>query len=513
MGSRHCQGYIGMDKVREILRLHEQGINRTNIARACEVTRHTVRDYIRRASAAGIDYAKLSALSDGEIKACFGKKQAGRRHEQAALDCEGMQRELLRKSVTLQLLWEEYLREHPSGYSYSNYCNHYRQWRKSHKLSMRQDYKAGEKGFVDYAGQTIEIVDSETGEVSSGQLFILTLGASNYTYAEVTAGQDLEHWIGSHVRAFQYFGGVPEILVPDNLASGVTTVCRYEPGINRTYQEFAEHYQLAIIPARAKHPRDKAKAEEAVQNAERRLLAPLRNQTFTSVGDINQALKPLLFALNDREMQTYGCSRREMFEKLELPALRPLPTQNFSISSWKEARVNIDYHIEVKRHYYSVPYKLVHEQVRVRITEQVIEVLHQGKRVALHHRSDTPGKHTTLKEHMPAEHQFMQDWTPSRLQAWAEKIGPETLTQVDCKLGSRQHPEQAYRACLGLLSLAKKYGNERVEAACKQVNRFGPVPYATIKALLVSGADKVSVAKTPDKPISNSNVRGAAEFH
>lgn len=356
MQGRASKGYIGMDKVREILRLNEEGFSRTAIAQACAVTRQTVRDYVRKAGVAGISYAKLCGLTEPEVQAWFGKKKAGRRVLHKELDYETMRRELSRKGVTLQILWEEYLRKEPAGYSYSQYCQLYRVWDKSKNLSMRQAYKGGEKGFVDYAGHTIEIVDRNSGEVTLAHIFVMVLGASNYTYAEATLGQDLVHWIGSHVRAFQYFGGVPAIMVPDNLASGVTTPCRYEPGINRTYQELAEHYGLAVIPARVKHPRDKAKVEEAVQNVERRVLAALRNETFHSISELNQAIKPLLQALNEREMQAYGVSRRALFEEVDKSALKPLPPRPFQLSSWKEARVNIDYHIEVKRHYYSVPY-------------------------------------------------------------------------------------------------------------------------------------------------------------
>jgi transposase len=471
-----------------------------------------VRDYIRIAGAAGINYARLCGLPDAEVQACFGKKKAGRRVLHGELDYKAMQRELLRKGVTLQILWEEYLREQPAGYSYSQYCHLYRRWCKGRTVVMRRDYKGGEKGFVDYAGLTVEIVNRESGEITLAHIFVMVLGASNYTFAEATPSQELHHWIGSHIRAFQYFGGVPEIVVPDNLTSGVTSPCRYEPGVNRTYQELAEHYGVAVIPARVKSPRDKAKVEEAVQNVERRILARLRNETFYTVAELNQAIKPLLFELNEREMQVYGVSRRELFEKVDKAALKPLPARPFELSSWKQARVNIDYHIEVKRHYYSVPYRLVHEVVDVRMTEGVIEIFHQGRQVALHPRSNVPGKYTTLKEHMPEAHQYMQDWSPTRLKSWAEKIGPQTLYQVELKLGSRLHPEQAYRACLGLLSLSKKYGNGRLEAACKKLNSFGPVPLSAIKAVLVRGTDRISEAND-SKPIRHSNIRPTTDFH
>ena len=512
-GAPMKKDYIGMDKVREILRLKEQDFGQTAIARACSVTRATVRDYIRIAAAQNITYAQLGELSEEAIKELFGKKNPGRKIIHEPLDFIRFTQELQRKGVTLQLLWEEYLRDHPKGYSYSNFCNRYRSWKKQRGVTMRQEYRAGEKSFVDWVGMKVEIVDRATGEISLASIFVMALGYSNYTYAEALPSEEISHWIGAHIRAFEFFGGVTEVLVPDNLKTGVTDVCRYEPGINRTYQELAEHYNVAVIPARSKCPRDKAKVEEAVQNVERRILAPLRDRTFFAVSELNEAIKPLLAELNAREMQTYKISRIELFEKQERSALRHLPKNRFELASWKTARVNIDYHVEFRRHYYSVPFQLVHETVQVRVTEGTIEIFHAAKRVASHLRSDKPGKHTTLKEHMPQTHQFMQDWSPSRLTSWAAKIGPHTKIQVELKLSSRLHPEQAYRACLGLLSLAKKYGNERLEAACQKVNSFGPVPLKNIKSVLERGTDKLEEKQPQSTPLVHANIRGSQNFH
>jgi transposase len=513
MKVRERKEFVGMEKVKEILRLFELGRSRTEIADSCRVGRATVRDYLRKAEAGGLTYTSICELSEPEIQSLFGKKKPGRQIKYAPLDYDYIQRELSQPGVTLELLWEEHLKGNPNGYSYSHYCNCYREWRLKKSVTMRMTHKGGEKLFVDYAGHTVEIVNPVSGEVSRAQIFVAALGASNYTYVEATESQELAHWIGSHIRAFKYFGGVPSAVVPDNLTSGVTQACYYEPGINRSYQELAEHYSFAVLPARVKHPQDKAKVEEAVKNVETRILAALRNQVFHSTAELNAAIKPLLEALNARGMQVYGKSRRELFEELDKPALKPLPAQPFSLSSWKQARVNIDYHIEVKRHYYSVPFQLVHELVNVRITEYTIEVLLKGKRVALHNRSNAVGKYTTFKEHMPPAHQFMADWSPTRIMRWAEKIGPQTLFQVSAKLESRQHPEQSYRACLGLLSLAKKYGNERLEAACQKINRFGPVPLRSIKSILESGSDRAPTPQTQSAPVLHANIRNQDEFN
>jgi transposase len=378
---------------------------------------------------------------------------------------------------------------------------------------MRQHHRAGEKAFVDYSGTKLEWVERETGEVHPAELFVGVLGASNYTYAEASESQELRCWIGSHVRMFEYFGGVPEAVVPDNLRSGVKSACWYDPELNPTYRDFAEHYDVAVIPTRVKKPQDKAKVEAGVLNAQRWIIARLRNKTFHSVAELNAAIEPLLLELNEREMQGYGKSRQTLFEELDKPALKPLPQHRYCFAEWKQAKVNIDYHIELKRHYYSVPHHLVGKRVEARIGEKTIEVLHEGKRIALHPRDDTPGRHSTLQEHMPAEHRYMQQWTPGRLLDWAEKIGPQTKIQVNSILLSRKHPEQGYRASLGLLGLAKKYGNARLEAACNRANHFGIVSMRSIKNMLCTGNDKLPQERKTATVISHSNIRGDTEFH
>ena len=417
--------------------------------------------------------------------------------------------ELRKKSVTLRLLWVEYREAHPSGYGYSQFCTLYREWAKHLRPSMRLSHKGGEKVFVDYAGQTVPIVDPHTGEVHQAQIFIGVLGASNYTYAEAHESQELSPWIGAHVRMFSFLGGVPEIVVPDNLKAGVKHPCRYEPDLNPTYQDLAEHYGIAVIPTRVRKPKDKAKAEVGVQVVERWILARLRNHTFFSLADLNQAIRELLSELNTRPMQHLGRSRRELFEELDRAALKPLPELAYEFAIWKKARVSIDYHIEFDKHYYSVPYTLIHKEVYVRATQSTVEIFFNNRRVASHLRVKSPGRHTTVSEHMPPAHQQYQEWSPQRLTRWAQTIGPHTAQLVQALLDSRKHPQQAYRSCLGLLRLGSRYGEERLEAACCRALPAGIHSYKGVKNILDAKLDQVeSEEPAAVVPQAHENIRG-----
>jgi transposase len=422
--------------------------------------------------------------------------------------------ELRKKGVTLRLLWVEYREAHPDGYGYSQFCALYREWAKHLKPSLRLTHKGGEKVFVDYAGQTVPIVDPHTGEVHPAQIFIGVLGASNYTYAEAHESQDLVNWIGAHVRMFSFLGGVPEIVIPDNLKAGVKHPCRYEPDLNPTYQDLAEHYGTAVIPTRVRKPKDKAKAEVGVQVVERWILARLRNHTFFSLADLNQAIRELLAELNMRPMEHLGRSRRELFEALDQPALKPLPELAYEFAIWKKARVNIDYHVEFDKHYYSVSHTLIHEEVYVRATQSVIEIFFNNRRVASHRRTNVPGRHTTLSEHMPPAHQKYLEWSPERLVRWSETIGPHTAQLVQALLDSRQHPQQAYRSCLGLLRLGDRYGQERLEAACCRALPAGIHSYKGVKNILDAKLDLVE-PKEPVAVVSHAheNIRGQTYYH
>ena len=424
------------------------------VARSLGVSAGKVGGLMVRAAELGLDWASVQVLTDDELE----QRLYGPRLAPGVLrplpDPLYIHNERKRPGVTLELLHLEYLQQHPDGYRYTQFCEHYRDWLGKHRLSMRQVHKAGEKLFVDFSGKKPHIVDQKTSEIIEVELFVAVLGASNYTYAEATASQRGPDWISAHVHAFSFYEGVAGALVPDQLKSGVVVPCRYEPGLQRTYEEMAIHYGTAVLPARPRSPRDKAKVEVAVQVVQRWLLARLRNQTFFSLTELNERIGVLLEELNNRKMRLYGASRRELFERLDKPALKPLPEQPFVYSEWKKVRVNIDYHVEVDHHFYSAPFGLVHEELEARFTATTVELLHRGARVASHVRSYVRGKHTTALEHMPKAHQKHLEWTPSRLVHWAGTIGLRVQELVQSILAERPHPEMGYRSCLGILRLA-----------------------------------------------------------
>lgn len=370
--------------------------------------------------------------------------------------------------------------------------------------------------FVDYSGQTIGVIDPATGEIREAEIFVAVLGASSYTYAEAQWHQDLPNWTGGHVRAWSYFGGVTQIVVPDNLRVGVSHPSRYDPEINPTYQKMAEHYGVAVIPARSYHPRDKAKVEVGVQNVERWILARLRNQKFFSLLELNQAIRDLLEDLNRRTMEHLGKSRRELFELLDQPALKPLPVTPYEFALWKKAKISIDYHVEYEDHFYSTPCYLYPADVMIRAAEKTIEIFCDGKQVALHPRTHARGGHSTLKAHMPADHQFFGEWSPERFIQWAEKIGPKTAQIIRTELNSRRHPEQAYRACLGILGFARKYSPDRLEAVCHYALANEIHSYRGIKNILVNQIDRLPFSEKEVQPSllpSHSNIRGKSYYN
>ncbi|MHC4516813.1 MAG: IS21 family transposase, partial [Planctomycetota bacterium] len=396
------------------------------------------------------------------------------------------------------------------------FCERYRRFRSKLDVVLRQHHRAGEKMFVDYSGDGIEITDPRTGKTKTAELFVAVLGASSYTYAEATPTQKLKDWILAHIHAFEFFQGVPGVTVPDNLRSAVTNPCRYEPDLNPTYLEMARHYGTVVIPARPRKPRDKAKAEIGVLLAQRWILAALRNHTFFSIRQANDAIAAKLQLLNHRKFQKLDTTRQELYETIDKPALGPLPSCRYEFAEWLKVRVNIDYHIQVKKHYYSVPYQLVHQQLEVRLTSTTLEALHRGRRVASHLRCDVPFAFETLKEHMPKSHQKHLEWTPSRILHWAEKVGQQTARLVQVVLESRPHPEQGYRSCLGLLRLGKSYGQERLEAACTRALATGACSYRSVKSILSTGLDRLPPPQNhrprADLPREHGNIRGPAHY-
>ena len=501
-----------MRKLRDVLRLKFDG-GQTNrrIARSCHISRPTVADYLLRFEEARLVWPAAAALDDATLEhKLFPPAPAVSTTERTVPNWHHVHHELRGKGVTLTLLWHEYKAAHPEGFQYSRFCDLFRQWKDCLDPVLRQEHKAGEKTFVDYAGQTVPVVDPETGEVREAQIFVGVLGASNFTFAEATWTQSLPDWTASHVRMFEYFGGVSELLTPDNLASGVSKACRYDPEVNPTYQELATHYGTAVLPTRQASPRDKAKVETGVLVAERWLLAPLRNHTFFSLAELNREIACLLDSLNDRPFQKLHGTRRSLFESLERPALKPLPTTRYEYAEWRKARVNIDYHIAVENHFYSVPYRLIRKQVEVRLTASTVEAFHDGHRVAAHARSWRKGGFTTDPAHRPKAHQEHLEWTPSRMIRWAEKTGPHTAATVTRIIEERPHPEQGYRPCLGILRLGERYTPERLEAACHRALAIQGVSYRSIKSILEHGLDRVALEEQAalELPQNHDNLRG-----
>jgi len=507
---------ISMRKIKDILRLfHEAGLSRRRIALCLSLSRDTVTKTLMRAEAAGLTWPLPEDLDEAALeRLLYPPAEPARDHKRPVPDWAEVHRELKGQGVTLGLLWQEYKTAHPEGYQYSWFCDLYRQWRRKLDLVMRQDHRAGEKLFVDYAGQTIPVIDPETGEERPAQLFVAVLGCSNYTYAEATFTQSLPDWIGSHERAFHFFGGVPEIVVPDNLKAGVHRAHRYEPDLNPTYQDLASHYGVAILPARVRKPRDKAKVEAGVQLAERWILACLRRRRFFSLSELNEAIAELLERLNDRPFQKLEGSRRSLFETLERPTLRPLPPTPYVYAEWKKVRVHIDYHVEVEGHYYSVPYQYVRQQIEARLTETTLECFFRGERIASHRRSRRRGRHTTVKAHMPASHRHYADWTPERLLDWAAKTGEATAELVRCIITSRAHPQQGYRTCLGILRLGEAHGQERLEAAARRALAIGATSYKSVASILKHGLDHRPLpGEEPREAIvEHDNIRGAQYY-
>jgi len=503
---------LSMRKIKEILRLkYECALTNRQIADSCSTARSTIAEYLTRARSAGLTWPVPEHLSDTELEhLLFGKEYGNALPKRQMPPMEYIHKELKTKGVTLQLLWYEYKKDNPDGYQYSYFCDLYQKWSGKVDISLRQNHKAGEKLFIDYAGHTVPVKNPDTGETTDAQIFIAALGASNYTFAEASCSQSLPCWIKSHIHAFEFFGGVPHILVPDNLKSGITHPSRYEPDINPTYNDMARHYDTAVIPARVKKPKDKAKVENAVKFAETWIMAALRKHTFFSLAELNKAIVQKLTELNNRKFQKLDTTRREMYEKIDRSALKPLPSIRYEYAEWKKVRVNIDYHIEFAGHYYSVPYQLRKEQMDIRYTDTVIEVLFKNRRVASHHRSYKTGGFTTYREHMPKSHQQYLEWTPSRIIHWAAKTGPQTAQLVMGIMNSRRHPEQGFRACMGVMRLGKRYSTERLEKACARAVSIRSYSYKSVESILKKGLDKVPLQSEQArvKSITHHNIRG-----
>lgn len=510
---------LSMRKIKEVLRLKfELDMSDRQISKSTQISRTTIADYLKRFAVSGLSWPLPPALGEADIEAAlFPPKPALPNALRPTPDWAQMHQEMRRKGVTLFLLWREHKSSQPDGFNYSWFCNHYREWAGRLDAVMRQEHLAGEKCFVDYAGHTMPVTDRDTGEICQAQIFVGVMGASNYTFAEATWSQTLPDWIGSHVRMLEHFGVSPEIMVPDNLKSGVSKACRYEPESNPTYLDFANHYGIAVIPARPRKPRDKAKVENGVLIVERWILACLRNRSFFSLAELNAAISELLDRLNQRPFKKLPGCRETMFRSVDYPAMRALPLERYVFTEWKKVRVNLDYHIEVDERYYSVPHTLIGRQLDVSFSEYVVEVLYKGERVASHARVHGNGKrYSTQSAHMPKAHQEMAEWTPERIINWASTVGEHTSKLIDALIKRRKHPQQAFRAAVGIIRLGKRHGNDRVEAACRRAYTTNAISYSSVESILKHRLDELPLpqeAKQTSLPIFHDNVRGSGYYH
>jgi len=508
-----------MRKIKEVLRLSCHGeLSARQVAHSLNISRSTVKEYQERANKAGLTWPLPDTLSEPELeRKLFPPPLTVEPPDKPLPDFGYIYQELKahkKFNLTLDQLWREYKEQYPEGYQYSQYCDLYRRYRGKLDYSMRQDHKGGEKLFVDY-GEGSSLINAETNEPIKTELFVAVWGASNYTFAEATLTQQMPDWIGSHVRAFEYFGCLPKIVVPDCLKSAVVRAHRYEPDLNPTYAEMAGHYGICVLPARPAHPKDKAKVETGVLIAKRWILAVLRHRTFYGLAELNGQIHELLERLNSRALRKLNKSRRELFELFDRPGAMGLPEKTYEYAEWKLATVNIDYHIEVDQHYYSVPFRLIRDKLDVRLTAQTVEAFQKGERVMCHVRSFIPHRHTTLKEHMPPAHQNYLEWTPSRIVSWAQKTGPATALLVQRIIASRTHPEQAYRSCLGILRLEKHYSGQRLENAALRALKFGALSFKALRNILANGLDRLEENPDGSKPAlpDHQNIRGSGYYH
>jgi len=505
-----------MRQLRQMLRLARDGASPGHIAQTLGVARSTIQDNLKRAAAAGLSWPLPGEMTDEALEnklfARNGVKQGMRRRPEP--NWADLVIELKKPGVTLQILWEEYRAVHSAGYGYSRFCELFRGFERRLSPSMRQEHVAGDKVFVDYSGKKIAIADRRTGEVREAEIFVAVLGASNYTYAEATWTQTLPDWIGAHVRMFRFFGGVPRLIVPDNLKSGVNRASFYDPEINRSYGMMASHYGVGVLPARPKRPKDKAKVENGVRFAQTCILGRLRRQTFFSLAEANAAIVEAVDRINDHFMRRLGVSRRHLFETVERPALASLPVEDYEFAEWRFARVGADYHVEFDSFFYSVPHGLIRQQVDCRATSRTIEIFHRGKRVASHERRYGGRRHGTNPDHMPSSHRRYADWTPERFRRWAASIGPQTEGLITAILANRPHPEQGFRTCLGVLRLYRGIEKARAEAVSARALQIGGLTYKSIASIM---ANRLAAKPTDDtKPaavMDHVNLRGPGYFH
>jgi len=509
---------LSMRKTKEILRLkYELGLSNRQIGASLHLSHVSVGLYLQRASQAGVVWPLPESITDDQLRDLLFASQKPPADAQRSLPpMSELHQQLRRKGVTLQLLWEEYRRNHPDGYAYTQFCEYYKRFRSQLEPALRQEYKAGERLFVDWAGMTVPLTDPATGQTRPAHLFVAVLGASNYTFAEAFENTQLPNWIEAHIHAWEFFGGVARLTVPDNTRTAVSQSCRYEPELHATYQDLAAHYGTVILPARARKPQDKAKVEAGVQNAERRILAALRDRQFFSLSELNQAIGVERRALNERPFQKMDGSRATWFVQIDRPALVPLPAQRYELALWRKAKANIDYHVQIDWHNYSVPYRLTNQPVEVRLSARTVEIFHRGQRVALHARSYQRGGFTTEAGHRPQSHQRHLEWSPARLIDWAQhQVGPHCAAAVRYILEHKPHPEQGYRSCLGLMRLGRRHGRPRLEQACQRALLLDVCSYRSIKSILDTKLETQPLLSPPSVTkvlVTHDNLRGAPYY-
>jgi transposase len=511
---------VSMRQAREIIRLKfSASVPTREIARRLGLAPSTVRETLKRLASAGLCWPLPEGISDSDLEVALYANRKGKRGHRRHVepDWPAVHRELKRKHVTLVIVWDEYIAANPGGYSYSRFCELYRGFESKLSPTMRQTHAAGERLFVDYAGDGVPVViDRLTGEIRQAQIFVAVLGASSFTFAHASWTQTLPDWIGAHVHAFEAIGGAPHLLVPDNTKTAVIKACLYDPQVNRTYAEMAAHYGAAILPARPRRPRDKAKVEQAVLIVERWLLGRLRHRIFYSLAEVNAAIAELMTHLNEeRQIRRLGVTRRQLLEEIDRPALKSLPAEPYEFSEWRTCRVGIDYHIEVAAHYYSVPHRFARTEVEARLTARTVEIFLKGERIAAHMRASGNHRHTTVAEHMPSSHRRYAGWTIERIRADARLIGPATAALCELILEARPHPEQGFRACLGIVRLARTYGAERLESAAERAIDIGARTYGSVKSILDNNLDRHPARKraTDGTPILHSNIRGSRYYN
>jgi len=511
-----------MKKIREVIRLKSTTLlSDRQIARALNISRPVVAKYWRGFCESDLSADSLEQITDSVLIKAIEKPrtEASSKYRELCQYFPYYVTELKRPGVTIHLLWEEYKRKHPGGFQYSQFCYHFQMWRSGSEVGMHIKHKAGDKMFVDYAGDKLCYVNRKSGKEIPVETFVAILGGSGLTYVEASESQEKENWIRSNERAFHYVGGTSSAIVPDNLRSAVTRSDRYEPDINPDYAEFAEHYQTVIIPARVREARDKALVENAVRLVYQRVYAPLRNRTFYSLEELNEAVWELLEDHNNKNLQRMPVSRRELFESTERSALAPLPPQRFAMKTTKWATVQFNYHVELRDdlHYYSVPYYLYRKEPKTKVKlvfdDRIVAIYYDNVRIVQHRRDRTPNEYSTLPEHMPEKHRVYAEWNDERFERWARSIGDEVAHVIKKVLATRKHPEQAFKACMGILSLAKKHGDERLNRICKRANGFGTTSVKRIQNMITLDVEQENQKQLFSPIQDHENIRGPEYYH